>query len=57
MMRDLHNLSIKEVFEKNVTKIKNPQDWGLIGIVVILILIFGGYFKNDLINIIKKSKK
>lgn len=56
-MRDLHNLSIKEVFEKNVTKIKNPQDWGLIGIVVILILIFGGYFKNDLINIIKKSKK
>jgi len=50
MMRDLHNLSIKEAFEKNLTKTKNPQEWGFIGIVLFIVLIFGGYFKNDLIN-------
>ena len=37
--------------------VKNPTVWSIIGIIVLLVLIFGAYYRNDFIKMIKKSKK
>jgi len=35
----------------------NTQIWGIIGIIALLILVLGVYYRNDLKNMIRKSKK
>ena len=45
----------QELFIKNT--VKNPTVWGIIGVVVLLLIIFGAYYRKDLMNMIKKSKK
>lgn len=45
----------KELFIDNTAK--NQQFWGIIGIIVLLILVFGAYYRKDLMNMIRKSKK
>ncbi|MEN6553644.1 MAG: right-handed parallel beta-helix repeat-containing protein [Methanobacterium sp.] len=45
----------QELFIDNT--VKNPAIWGIIGIIVLLVLIFGAYYRNDLIRMIKNSKK
>ena len=37
--------------------VKNPQFWEIIGIVALLIVIFGAYYRKDLMAMVKKSKK
>lgn len=37
--------------------VKNPQIWSILGIIVLLVLIFGAYYRKDLMNMVKKSKK
>ena len=44
-----------ELFIENT--VKNPTVWSIIGIIVLLVLIFGVYYRNELMNMIKKSKK
>ena len=45
----------QELFIENT--VKNPTVWSIIGIIVLLVLIFGVYYRNELRNMIKKSKK
>lgn len=45
----------QELFIDNT--VKNPTIWSIIGIIVLLALIFGAYYRNDLRDMIKKSKK
>ena len=47
--------TIKELIVNNT--VKNPQIWSIIGIVLLMIPVFGGYYRKDLIKMIKKSKK
>lgn len=37
--------------------VKNPQFWSIIGIIALLLIIFGAYYRKDLTKMIKKSKK
>jgi len=43
-----------ELFIDNT--VKNPTLWSIIGIIVLIVVIFGVYYRNDLMNMIKKSK-
>jgi len=45
----------QELFIDNT--VKNPTVWSIIGIIVLLVLIFGVYYRNELMSMIKKSKK
>ena len=45
----------QELFIDNATK--NPQFWGIVGIILILVLIFGGYYRKDIMSMIRRSKK
>ena len=45
----------QELFIDNAAK--NPELWGVIGIIVLLLIIFGAYYRNDLMNMIQKAKK
>ena len=45
----------KELFVDNTAKI--PEVWGIIGIIVLLIAAFGAYYRKDLMNMVKKSRK
>lgn len=45
----------QELFIENT--VKNPTVWSIIGIIVLLVLIFGVYYRKDLMNMIEKSKK
>ena len=47
----------KTAQELFVDEMQNPQIWGIIGIILLLVLIFGAYYRTDLMNMIKKSKK
>ena len=47
--------TVKELIINNT--IKNPQIWSIVGIVILMIPVFGGYYRKDLIKMIKKSKK
>jgi parallel beta-helix repeat protein len=44
-----------ELFIENT--VKDPTVWSIIGIIVLLVLIFGVYYRNELMSMIKKSKK
>lgn len=37
--------------------VNNPTFWSILGIIVLIVLIFGVYYRNDLKAMIKKSKK
>lgn len=37
--------------------VKNPTVWSIIGIIILLIVILGAYYRNELMKMIKKSKK
>nr|WP_319373494.1 PQQ-binding-like beta-propeller repeat protein [uncultured Methanobacterium sp.] len=37
--------------------IKNPNVWAIIGVVLLLVLVLGAYYRKDLMNMIQKSKK
>jgi parallel beta-helix repeat protein len=37
--------------------IKNPQFLGIIGIIVLLLAVFGAYYRKDLMSMIRKSRK
>lgn len=45
----------KELFMDNTTN--NATIWGVIGIILLIVIIFGAYYRNDLMNMIKRSKK
>ena len=45
----------QELFIENT--VKNPTVWGIAGIIVLLLIIFGAYYRKDLMNMIEKSKK
>ncbi len=45
----------QELFIDNTTK--NPTVWGIIGIIVLIVVIFGAYYRKDLMAMVKKSKK
>ena len=47
----------KTVQELIVDESKKPEFWGVIGVIVLLILVFGAYYRTDLQKMIKKSKK
>ncbi|HEY0196058.1 MAG TPA: right-handed parallel beta-helix repeat-containing protein, partial [Methanobacterium sp.] len=36
--------------------VRNPQIWGLVGIVVLIFLVIVAYYRKDLMNMIRKSK-
>lgn len=45
----------QELFIDNPAK--SPQFWGIIGIIVLLVAVFGVYYRKNLMSMIKKSKK
>jgi parallel beta-helix repeat protein len=45
----------QELFVDDTTK--NTQFWGILGVIVLIVLIFGGYYRKDLMSMIRKSKK
>ena len=47
--------SAKELFIDSTTK--NPTLWSIIGIIVLIVVIFGAYYRKDLMAMVKKSRK
>lgn len=45
----------QELFVDDTTK--NTQFWGILGVIVLIVLIFGGYYRKDLMSMIRRSKK
>jgi len=45
----------QELFVDNTTK--NTEFWGILGVIVLIVLIFGGYYRKDLMSMIRRSKK
>ena len=45
----------QELFIDNT--VKNPTVWSIIGIIVLIVVIFGAYYRKDLMAMIKKSRK
>ena len=37
--------------------VKNPEFWSILGVIVLIVLIFGAYYRKDLMAMVKKSKK
>jgi parallel beta-helix repeat protein len=37
--------------------VKNPTVWSIIGIIVLIVVIFGAYYRKDLMSMIRKSRK
>lgn len=47
--------SAKELFIDSTTK--NPTLWSIIGIIILIVVIFGAYYRKDLMAMVKKSRK
>jgi parallel beta-helix repeat protein len=47
----------RTVQELLVDEVNKPEVWGIVGIIVLLVLVFGAYYRTDLKNMIRKSKK
>jgi parallel beta-helix repeat protein len=47
----------KTVQELLVNETKKPQVWGVIGVILLIILVLGAYYRKDIMNMIRKSKK
>jgi hypothetical protein len=47
----------KTVQELLVDEVNKPEVWGIIGIILLVILVLGAYYRTDLKNMIQKSKK
>jgi parallel beta-helix repeat protein len=45
----------QELFIDDTTK--NTPFWGILGVIVLIVVIFGGYYRKDLMSMIRKSKK
>ena len=50
-----HGKTAQELFVDKT--VKNPEFWGILGIIVLIVLIFGAYYRKDLMAMVKKSKK
>ena len=51
------NGNVKTVQELLVDEVNKPEVWGIIGIILLVILVLGAYYRTDLKNMIQKSKK
>jgi len=51
------NGNVKTVQELLVEEVNKPEVWGIIGIILLVILVLGAYYRTDLKNMIQKSKK
>jgi cobalamin biosynthesis Mg chelatase CobN len=47
----------KTAQELFVNDMKGPQVWGIVGVIVLVILIVGAYYRKDIMNIIQKTRK
>jgi hypothetical protein len=47
--------TVQELIVDDVTK--NTNIWAIIGVILLLVLVLGAYYRKDLMNMIKKSKK
>ncbi|MBI4814057.1 MAG: hypothetical protein HY802_07205 [Methanobacterium sp.] len=47
--------TVQELIVDDMTK--NPSIWAILGVILLLVLVLGGYYRKDLMNMIKKSKK
>jgi PKD repeat protein len=47
--------TVQELITDEITK--NPNVWAIIGVILLLVLVLGAYYRKDLMNMIRKSKK